>query len=302
MSPFTTQVPDCLIIGAAKAGTTSLFNVLAGHPQVFAAREKETRFFSHDARFENGLEWYRQQYFKGAPDHAVRMEATPAYLTWSDKVARRIRQSCEGRPVALVTILRDPVKRAYSHYWHRVRLGHESLSFADAIAQEDTRLQANWDELSRTGNGKYGYVRASCYAARLRPFVEQFDPSAFFFLLQEDLGAERFPAAIRRLLGFLRVDDTVRLASAQLNVPTRARHQGVARAYWRLKRTFARNIYTTLVPQAVRRKILPALFPASGYPPIEADLEQRLRVRFADEVTACQTLIQRDLSHWLPSR
>ena len=301
MSRLEHPLPDCLIIGAAKAGTTSLFNILAGHPQVFASKVKETRFFSDDELFQKGLAWYQEEYFRRAPDRVVRMEASPAYLTWSDKVARRIRESYENRPVSLVAILRDPTTRAYSHYCHRVRLGHEPLSFADAIAQEDTRLRANWEELSRAGNGKYGYVRAGCYATRLRPFLEQFDRSRFFFLLHEDLQPEHFQGAITRLLGFLHVDDAVRLQPARLNAPTVARHQGLARAYWRLKKTFAKKLYTTLVPQPVRKKVLPVLFPGSGYPPMDADIEQRLRVRFAGEVEQCQELIQRDLSHWLPS-
>jgi hypothetical protein len=293
--------PDCLIIGAAKAGTTSLFNVLAGHPEVYAARVKETRFFSHDDRFRKGLDWYRAEYFSRAPERAVRLEATPAYLTWSDKVAPRIRRSYPEGGVRLVVVLRDPVTRAYSHYWHRVRLGHEPLSFAGALAREDSRLRAHWDELERTGNGKYGYVRAGCYATRLRPFVEQFGRDRLFSLLQEDLRPDRFEDTLSRLLAFLEIDDTVPLPPARLNTPTRARHAGLARAYWRLKKTSARGFYTMLVPEPVRRRILDVLFPAADYRPLDADIERRLRVQFRDEVIACQELIGRDLSQWLPS-
>jgi hypothetical protein len=294
-------VPDCLIIGAAKAGTTSLFNVLASHPQVAASSVKETRFFSHDGRFEKGLAWYQQEYFGGAPAQAVRMEASPAYLTWSDKVAPRIRQSEEEFPAVLVAILRDPVSRAYSHYCHRVRLGHEHLSFADALAQEEARLRAGWNELSTTGNGKYGYVRASCYATRLRPFIERFDRSRLFFLLQEDLLEGRFQESTTRLLRFLQIDETVPLEPARLNAATRARHPRLAKSYWRLKKTFVKRLYTTLVPPPVRRIVLPALFPASAYPRMDPEIEHRLRVRFAPEVRQCEDLIQRDLSHWLPA-
>lgn len=289
---------DCLIIGAAKAGTTSLFNILAGHPRVFASSEKEARFFSRDDRFAQGFDWYGERYFKGATADMVRLDASPAYLTWSEKVAPRIRQSYGDGGVRLVAILRDPVKRAYSHYWHRVRLGHESLPFADALAQEEHRLRSNWDELSQTGNGKYGYLRASCYASRLRPFFEQFDRSRLFFLLQDDLRPERFPATVRQLLNFLGLDD-VPLRPSTLNSPTEPRHAGLARAYNRLKRTSARTIYTTLVPSAVRQKIVPVLFRSTDYPPLDHHVEQELRIRFAAEVTECQALIGRDLSHWL---
>ncbi len=297
----SSRLPNCLIIGAAKAGTTTLFNTLAGHPQVFASPVKETGFFSNDERFGRGLAWYGDEYFGRARTETVRMEASPAYLTWSEKVAGRIRQSYGTAPVTFVAILRDPVTRAYSHYCHRVRLGHESLSFADAIAQEERRLRDDWDALSRAGNGKFGYVRAGCYATRLQPFLERFDRSRFVFLLQEDLRAHRFPDAIRPLLGRLGLDASVPLRPLRLNAPTRARHRTLVRGYWGLKRTFLRAPYTALVPRPVRQRILGVLFPAASNPPMDARIEQRLRERFAAEVKRCQDLIQRDLSHWLPA-
>lgn len=301
MPRTTGTLPNCLIIGAAKAGTTSLFNILASHPQVFASPVKETRFFSRDDRFRNGLAWYQQEYFGRARAQAVRLEASPAYLTWSDKVAGRIRHSYGAAPLTLVAILRDPVARAYSHYWHRVRLGHETLPFADAIAREDRRLAAHWAELERDGNGRYGYVRAGRYATRLRPFLEQFEARRFVFLLQEDLQTARFRTTIRHLLGRLGIDDRVELHAARMNAPTRARSRRVARMYWRLQRTSLRALYTSLVPRPLRREISGWLFPATSYPPLDADTEHRLRVMFADEVERTQELIQRDLSHWLPS-
>lgn len=292
--------PDCLIIGAPKAGTTSLFTVVASHPEICPSAEKEAKFFSNDERFERGLDWYRDRYFRHAPAGAVRLEASPTYLTWSEKVAPRIRQSFPADGVRLVAILRDPVKRAYSHYWHRVRLGHEPLPFAEAIDREDERLRAHWPELLRTGDGRYGYLRASAYASRLRPFLDTFGRERMWFLLQEDLRPERFPEAMKHLLRFLGIDDTVALEPARLNVPTAAVHQTVARTYWRIKRTALKPAYTTLVPARVRSAILGALFRPATYPPLDTALERRLRERLADEIRQCQSMIGRDLSHWLP--
>ena len=301
MHGHTRQRPDCLIIGAAKAGTTSLYNILAGHPQLAASREKETRFYSHDERYARGAGWYASEFFRDAAPDAVRMEATPAYLTWSDKVAPRIRQSRGDGRASIVVILRDPVARAYSHYCHRVRLGHEARPFAEALALEDELLRADWDGLSRTGNGRHGYLRASCYASRLRPFVAQFAPDQIHVLLQDDLRPNRFEPTMARLLAFLQVDEHVPLTHERLNTPTQARHAGLARASWRLKRTAARTVYTTVVPRAVRQKVLPLLFTPASYPPLDDGLARQLRERLADEVRATADLIQRDLSHWLPA-
>lgn len=291
----------CLIIGAAKAGTTSLFDILAHHPQVSGSALKETRFFSWDERFEKGIDWYEREYFSEAPAGVVRLEATPSYLTWSEKTAPRIRQTLRDRPPALVAIFRDPVGRAYSHYWHRVRMGHETLPFTEALAQEDARLRANWDTLSREGNGKYGYARAGCYASRLRPFLEHFDRQQMHFLLQEDLRPDVFPQSIARLLNFLRIDDTIALAPVRRNAPKTPRHRGLLKMYRRLKKQLGKTAWVSIVPWRIRRGIEPLFYKPTDYPPIDPEVERQLRVRFADEVRQCQDLIQRDLSHWLPS-
>ena len=301
MSTQPRQRPDCIIVGAAKAGTTTLHSVLAGHPQVAPSRVKETRFYSDDEKFARGAEWYASEYFRHAAPDAVRMEARPAYLAWSDKVAPRIRQSSKDGRASIVVILRDPVARAYSDYCHRIRLGHEFRSFAEAIAREDELLRANWDELSRSGNGRHGYVRASSYASRLRPFVEQFGPGQMHVLLQDDLRPERFEQTISQLLAFLQVDPAVALTPERLNAPTRGRLPGLARAYRLLKKTGARTVYTTLVPKAARQSVLQFLFAEASYPPLDPACAQQLRVRLAEEVRATQDLIQRDLSHWLPT-
>lgn len=290
---------NAIIIGAAKAGTTSLFNILGHHVEVCAASTKETRFFSDDARFARGLGWYAQEYFGHAVREPVWLEASPAYLTWSDKVAPRIRASLAAP--RFIAVFRDPVRRAYSHYWHRVRLGHEPLSFAEAVAQEGDRLRTHWDALSRAGNGKFGYVRAGCYATRLRPFLDRFDRSQFCFLLQEDLEPARCPATVARLLQFLDIDSSVTLPQIHVNAPTRARHPGLTTLYWRLKRTALRPLYVGIVPRPVRQAVLGALFPSTTYPPMPADVERALRIRYADEVQACAAMIGRDLSHWLPT-
>ena len=84
------KLPNFFIIGAPKAGTTSLFNILETHPQVYGSSVKETGFFSKDDRYNKGLIWYQETFFQESQGFPVRMEATPTYLTWSEKTAHRI--------------------------------------------------------------------------------------------------------------------------------------------------------------------------------------------------------------------
>lgn len=127
--------PHFLIIGAARSGTTSLYSYLVEHPRVVAAAKKELHFF--DLRFPNGPAWYRDQFPSLSPD-TITGEASPYYLFHSH-VPKRVFKLLPH--VKLIVLLRNPVDRAYSHYYHAVKHGIETLPFERAIEQEDERLR-----------------------------------------------------------------------------------------------------------------------------------------------------------------
>jgi hypothetical protein len=297
--PEVNKLPNFFILGAAKSGTTSLFNILASHSQIFASPKKETGFFNNDERYSRGISWYQETYFNEAQGYPIRMEATPAYLTWSKKTAKRLKDEYPVRPVKFALVFRDPVQRAYSHYWHRVRLGHETLSFEDAIKQEPTRLAENYDELYRTGDGKFGYFRAGCYASRLKPFFEQFDKKNFFFLLQDDFSSEHFPKIITDLQRFLWLETIEILIPQRANPASLPRKRWLADLYRRLKRTYLSRVYREKIDKSLRATIYSYLFPPITYPPMSKDMEKRLRSRYFDEIKALEQIIDRDLSAWL---
>ena len=135
--------PDFFIVGAAKSGTTSLYSYVRQHPEVFLPSMKEPRFFVDPDYFGGDALGHLTQVrdldeylglFAGAPECARVGEASPVYL-YSRGTAERIRGF---RPDAsIVAILRNPVDRAYSHYWLHVRLGAERLSFEPTGARVD---------------------------------------------------------------------------------------------------------------------------------------------------------------------
>ncbi len=146
-----------LIIGAQKAGTTSLFEYMRRHPQIHMPPEKEVYFFNSDRAYERGRDWYLTVMLKGAPPRAVCGEATAEYLAvppYNDTAAsdsedstassnstepleeivpRRIKEFFPD--VKLICVLRDPVARAYSHYRMAVLSRIEPRSFDEAIDQ-----------------------------------------------------------------------------------------------------------------------------------------------------------------------
>lgn len=132
---ITTQAingkPDFLIIGAQKAGTTSLYKYLAAHHQIFMPAQKEIEFFSSNLYFAKGLDGYLNTWFKGGNTSCVWGEASPQYMMY-DFVPARIYESVPN--VRVIAILRNPIDRAVSHYMMAVRRGVEQKSLEEALS------------------------------------------------------------------------------------------------------------------------------------------------------------------------
>src|SRR5579885_2674785 len=126
-------LPDFIIIGTQRGGTTSLYAYLGQHPQIAPAVIKEVHFF--DNNYERGVGWYRTQFpflieksiaKNIGQQNFITGEASPYYL-FHPHVPERAAKVVPG--AKLIVLLRNPIDRAYSHYYHEVELGHEKLSF-----------------------------------------------------------------------------------------------------------------------------------------------------------------------------
>lgn len=206
------KLPSFLIIGAQKAGTTSLAGYLAAHPSMISPSFKEVHYF--DLNYEEGTDWYRSHFPVGArrrmADHlngrlALAGEATPYYMLHPMAAYR----AWKLMPLAkIIILLRDPVTRAYSHYHHEVRLGQESLSFEEAIEAEPSRTAGEADRLRREPTYRslsyqhYTYLERGIYWAQIRQWLNYFPPNQFLILSSERLFESPAPA-YRRVLKFL---------------------------------------------------------------------------------------------------
>lgn len=293
------SLPNFFILGAAKAGTTSLFNILSKHSQIYGSPVKEIGFFNNDVRFAKGLEWYQNTFFQNAQDYPIRMESTPVYLTWSEKVAVRMQHDYPIPDLQFAVIFRDPVQRAYSHYWHRVRMGHEKLPFEEAIREESNRLAQNYNELYRLGNGKYGYFRAGCYTSRLKPFFHAFNKEQFIFLLQEDLYPPDFTEHKIRILKFLQVNPAEELRTEKANQAETARFTWLAGSYRKIKRTQFGRLIRNSLGNGLRKTMRAMVYSKFEYPPLNPEFAQQLRTQYKQEIHELEEMIDRDLSAWL---
>ncbi|WP_420453607.1 sulfotransferase family protein [Ilumatobacter sp.] len=179
------RCPDAIVIGATKAGTTSLFHYLSDHPQVFMDPQKELRFFSDPDRHELGDDWYRRR-FADAGDR-VAMESSNAYTRDPvyPHVPERMAATCPD--VRLVYLVRDPMARLESHYRHRLAMGREWRTPSDAVTSDP------------------GYVAASLYGHQLARHLEHVPIERIHVARSERLFDDSDPARAE-LCAFLGID------------------------------------------------------------------------------------------------
>jgi Sulfotransferase domain len=198
-------LPEFLIIGAQRAGTTSLLTMLRRHPDVkgptagedFVLLRKEVHFF--DLRFSEGIDWYRsffplevrRRLARRRGHDLVAGESTPYYL-FHPEVPARVASTLPD--VKLIALLRDPVERAYSHYQHRRRAGREKLSFEDALAAEERRIGGGGkslpDEQRHRGHHFHrSYFARGLYADQLERWFEHFPREQILVVRAEDFFA-----------------------------------------------------------------------------------------------------------------
>lgn len=197
------RLPDFLVVGAMKSGTSTLFHHLVQHPDILGPLRKEVHYFGRAERLGHGLGWYRSHFPARLPwrNGTLTGEATPGYLFDPEApfaIARLLPE------VRLLAILREPAARAVSHYHHEVRMGRETLPVADALAVEDERLDhaAALGEAGRETLEHASYRRRGIYADQIARYHAAFGPDRLLVLGTGELARDP-AAALGRAFAFL---------------------------------------------------------------------------------------------------
>src|SRR4051812_32044238 len=204
-------LPDFIIIGSQKCGTTFLYDELAKHTCVAPAITKEIHFF--DFNFNRGTDWYRacfaQLRHQAHGQARITGEASPYYI-FHPLVAQRI--ASVAPQAKLIALLRNPVNRAYSHYQHELRLGFERLPFDQALEREQARLRGEAERMQADASyqsfthAHYGYLTRGIYIDQLKRWRDLFPDHQLLILRSEDL-YRNTPETIGRVLEFLGLPD-----------------------------------------------------------------------------------------------
>lgn len=285
------KIPDFFIVGAAKAGTTSLFDYLTQHPAIFVPEMKEPHYFSdyfhkYAPRLANQDEYL--QLFSECDEHQLAGDLSTSYLC-SVNAPRRIR---ELQPDArIIMVLRNPVDRAYSFYWYNRNQFVEPLGFEDALAAEPQRVAENW-------NFRFHYVESGKYDSQVERYLQHFGPEAVRIYLFEDLVRDA-AGLCQDILGFLGLRSDQELLTREV-----FNRSGVFRSnalgHLLNARFPGREAIRRLAPGRARR-FRARLMKFNTRRPPAMSLETRawLIAQFEEDVGRLSQRLGRDLSDWI---
>lgn len=298
------MMPNFLIIGAPKSGTTALYSYIKQHPQVFMSPVKEPQFFAFEGEELNfqgpkvqinssitDLESY-QALFQGVKDEKAIGEASALYLG-IPKAPERIDHYLPD--VKMIAILRHPVDRAYASFMHLIRDGREPLTnFADALEAEEKRIAENWGFLWR-------YKQLGFYSAQLERYFKRFPREQMRVYLYDDF-CERPLEIIQDIFQFLDIDrNFIPDLSVKPNVSGRPRFKFIQNFI--RKPNPIKNVIKPLLPQQRKEYLTSQLANWNlNKPKLSLEFKAELTEQFQEDITHLQHLINRDLSHWLTER
>lgn len=258
------MLPNLLIIGAGKSGTTSLQRYLAQHPEVSMSKQKELQFFTREDWRER-IEWYEQRFPLDTP---VRGEASPVYTMDPafPSPAGRIRSLIPD--VKLVYLVRDPIERLLAHYVEWAALGIESRSLSEVLEGDGAATSA--------------YVCASLYSAQLERYLEHFPAEQLLVMDHHDLLVNR-QGAMRMVFSFLGVDSDFVSESFHQAFNVRGEKVGVTALGAALhRRGWLRRVRRA--PPALRRPLMRAITRPVVTPELDRKSRAWLRELFAGDV------------------
>ena len=295
-------MPNFLIIGAAKSGTTALYQYLKQHPQIYMSPVQDPEFFSFEGEQLNfcgpgvtintssitNIEAYRRL-FQGVSKEIAIGERS-ALCLYIPKAAERIKHYIPH--AKLIAILRNPVDRAYSSFMHLIRDNREPITdFYQAIEAEEDRIRNNWGFLWR-------YQDLGFYFIQLKRYFDLFDQDQIRIYIYDDF-CTRPVEVIQDIFRFLEIDaNFIPDTSVKPNVSGVPQNK-VLHAFLRQSNPL-KTLLKTLLTAKLRKKIANNLMNLNlSKPQLSPEIRNQLVEVFREDIVQLQDLINRDLSAWL---
>lgn len=294
-------LPNFLVIGAAKSGTTALYHYLKQHPQVYMSPQKETNFFAFQGQrvcfrgpgdeetsdsIVTTLDSYKDQ-FRSVSNESAIGEASPWYLYSTEAAANIHRRIPDAK---LIAMLRNPADRAFSSYLHVVRHGREDLDFEEGLLAEERRIAQGWEPI-------WHYQHVGFYAEQVKTFLELFGREQARFYLYDDFVKDP-NGILTDIYKFLDVDPGfVADTSVKPNVT------GVPKSRLLGRLVFQPNPLKATARLFVPKQLRYELSQKLGQrllvkPTLRPAIRAKLSRHFRRDILDLQDLLERDLSAW----
>lgn len=296
-------MPNFLVIGTAKGGTTALCHYLEEHPQIYFSPQKEPRFFGLEGekidfqgpgdltrfRYVTDIETY-QALFKNVTNEIAIGEGSTWYL-YLPKSAERIRHYIPH--VKLIIMLRDPVERAYSNFSGLRREGVEPLDdFTQVMAVEEERIRNNWSPT-------WHYKQKGFYYSQVKRYFDLFDRSQIKIYLYDDFKVNS-QSVVQDIYRFLGVDDTwIPNTSQKHNVSGIPRNK-VLHQFLKQSNPL-RGFLHSIFPLKMRQDLKTSLINMNlqKHPKLSPEVRREFISEYREDILKLQDLIERDLAKWL---
>jgi hypothetical protein len=296
-------LPNFLIIGAAKSGTTALHNYVRQHPEIYMPEKKELSFFAHHITVPSVPKMYVEEeirtlteyesYFDDVTTEKAIGEASPMYLYY-EIASERIKSYIPD--TKLIAILRNPIERAYSAYLHAVRDWREpAKDFYEALALEPKRINENWSIL-------YHYINAGLYSKQIDRYYSQFPSENVLILFYDDLLKDPI-GLIKVIFSFLKVNpnflpDIAHHPNVSGKIRSPIFHSFMEKLF--IKKNPIKTISRLILPKKIRRVTMLSMQAINmEKQKMPEEYRKHLRSFFIEDIKNLQEILGRDLSTWL---
>jgi len=287
------MLPNFIIVGTPKAGTTSLYHYLSEHPQVFMSEPKEVNYFSKDEIEEQGL--YYQDFkakdlksyealFNQVRNEVAIGEGSVSYLYYP-KTPQKIKNILPD--IKIIILLRDPIERAYSHYLMDFRMGLINLSFEEVVYKTSNHKKIDLFYQQ--------YIELGLYYKQVKRYVDTFGNTQIKIFLQEDL-KNNTEKVIFDLYSFLDIDNSIIIdTNQQHNAFSMPKNKVIHQLY---SSYIIRSLIKTVFTKKIKEQIKNIFFERKKKPKLNYKTKEYLQKIYFEDIKKLESLINQDLSQW----
>lgn len=289
--------PNFLCVGAQKAGTTTLHDILKQHPDIYLPKLKEAHFFDRPERYIKGIRWWLETFFEDYNNEKIMGAITPEYLYY-EEVPEKIFHDLRG--VKLIIILRNPVDRAYSHYLMSKRRSYETLPFEEAILAEPERLRVGGD----FERNHFSYIDRGRYAVQLKRYYNLFKQENIMVLIFEDDIKRNIDETIGKIERFLDIEQlplNTKLESNSAREPKNMVLNQLLHSRGQIKKVIGRLIPFKNIKRNIKQWLVESnMKSVAGEKAILSEtLRQKiLRDYFVNDIAEVETIVNINLDIW----